>query len=256
MTAALSGVRVLDLTNVLAGPFCAYQLGLLGADVVKVEVPESGDLARQLGADAELNKKKMGASFLAQNGGKKSLTLNLKSDAGKEVLLRLVRTADVLVENFRPGPVLVNVPMDFFSREIDPALFERVSRHTRALNKPSIDDETARQIVQALLDAEAPVIQAGGGVILADAAEELKAFVDHMGIPVAHSLMGKGVLRDPCRCPPRLAAGWRGQPARLGRHRADGPDHRRLGWHAGAIARRAGAYRHAARHPQVPLPAH
>ncbi len=103
MTAALSGVRVLDLTNVLAGPFCAYQLGLLGADVVKVEVPESGDLARQLGADAELNKKKMGASFLAQNGGKKSLTLNLKSDAGKEVLLRLVRTADVLVENFRPG---------------------------------------------------------------------------------------------------------------------------------------------------------
>ncbi|WP_454457465.1 CaiB/BaiF CoA transferase family protein [Thauera phenylacetica] len=103
MTAALSGVRVLDLTNVLAGPFCAYQLGLLGADVVKVEVPESGDLARQLGADAKLNKKKMGASFLAQNGGKKSLTLNLKSDAGKEVLLRLVRTADVLVENFRPG---------------------------------------------------------------------------------------------------------------------------------------------------------
>ena len=103
MTAALSGVRVLDLTNVLAGPFCAYQLGLLGADVVKVEVPESGDLARQPGADAELNKKKMGASFLAQNGGKKSLTLNLKSDAGKEVLLRLVRTADVLVENFRPG---------------------------------------------------------------------------------------------------------------------------------------------------------
>jgi CoA:oxalate CoA-transferase len=103
MTAALSGIRVLDLTNVLAGPFCAYQLALLGADVIKVEVPESGDLARQLGADPALNKAKMGASFLAQNGGKKSLTLNLKSEAGKEVLLRLVRTADVLIENFRPG---------------------------------------------------------------------------------------------------------------------------------------------------------
>ena len=103
MTAALSGIRVLDLTNVLAGPFCAYQLALLGAEVIKVEVPESGDLARQLGADPALNKAKMGASFLAQNGGKKSLTLNLKSEAGKEVLLRLVRGADVLVENFRPG---------------------------------------------------------------------------------------------------------------------------------------------------------
>ncbi|BAL27429.1 CaiB/BaiF CoA-transferase family protein [Azoarcus sp. KH32C] len=103
MTAALSGIRVLDLTNVLAGPFCAYQLALLGAEVIKVEVPESGDLARQLGADPALNKAKMGASFLAQNGGKKSLTLNLKSEAGKEVLFRLVRTADVLVENFRPG---------------------------------------------------------------------------------------------------------------------------------------------------------
>lgn len=103
MTAALSGIRVLDLTNVLAGPFCAYQLALLGAEVIKVEVPESGDLARQLGADPALNKAKMGASFLAQNGGKKSLTLNLKSEAGKEVLFRLVKSADVLVENFRPG---------------------------------------------------------------------------------------------------------------------------------------------------------
>ena len=103
MAKALDGIRVLDLTNVLAGPFCAYQLALLGAEVIKVEVPESGDLARQLGADPELNKRKMGASFLAQNGGKKSITLNLKSAAGREVLFRLVKTADVLIENFRPG---------------------------------------------------------------------------------------------------------------------------------------------------------
>jgi crotonobetainyl-CoA:carnitine CoA-transferase CaiB-like acyl-CoA transferase len=103
MNKALDGIRVLDLTNVLAGPLCAYQLALLGADVIKVEVPEGGDLARQLGSDAELNAKRMGASFLAQNGGKKSLTLNLKHEQGKAVLRRLVASADVLVENFRPG---------------------------------------------------------------------------------------------------------------------------------------------------------
>ncbi|WP_269500189.1 CaiB/BaiF CoA transferase family protein [Castellaniella sp. S9] len=103
MTKAFEGIRVLDLTNVLAGPFCAYQLALQGADVIKVEVPGTGDLARQLGADATLNANGMGASFLAQNGGKRSMTLNLKSEAGREVLLRLVRSADVLIENFRPG---------------------------------------------------------------------------------------------------------------------------------------------------------
>ncbi len=100
---ALDGIRVLDLTNVLAGPFCAYQLGLLGAEVIKLEMPHTGDLARQLGADPSLNKALMGASFLAQNGGKKSVALNLKSPEGREVFRRLVPTADVLVENFRPG---------------------------------------------------------------------------------------------------------------------------------------------------------
>ena len=99
----LEGIRVLDLTNVLAGPFCCYQLAQLGAAVIKVEVPGSGDLARQLGADAELNKRLMGASFLAQNAGKRSVTINLKNAQGKEVFRRLVATADVIVENFRPG---------------------------------------------------------------------------------------------------------------------------------------------------------
>ena len=99
----LEGVRVLDLTNVLAGPFCCYQLAQLGADVIKIEVPRSGDLARQLGADPELNKDLMGASFLAQNAGKRSLTLNLKNQGGKEVFHRLVGSADAVVENFRPG---------------------------------------------------------------------------------------------------------------------------------------------------------
>ncbi|HEY2919737.1 MAG TPA: CaiB/BaiF CoA-transferase family protein [Candidatus Binatia bacterium] len=99
----LEGVRVLDLTNVLAGPFCCYQLAQLGADVIKVEVPRAGDLARQLGADPELNKRLMGASFLAQNAGKRSVTINLKNPNGKEVFRKLVGTAHVVVENFRPG---------------------------------------------------------------------------------------------------------------------------------------------------------
>jgi len=99
----LQDVRVLDLTNVLAGPFCCYQLAQLGAEVIKIEVPGSGDLARQLGADSELNKRLMGASFLAQNAGKLSVTINLKTPDGKEIFRRLTATVDVVVENFRPG---------------------------------------------------------------------------------------------------------------------------------------------------------
>jgi CoA:oxalate CoA-transferase len=99
----LKGVRVLDATNVLAGPLCTYLLALAGADVVKVEIPGTGDFTRTVGPDPALNARKMGVSFLAQNAGKRSITLNLKSDAGKDVFRRLARTSDVVVENFRPG---------------------------------------------------------------------------------------------------------------------------------------------------------
>jgi crotonobetainyl-CoA:carnitine CoA-transferase CaiB-like acyl-CoA transferase len=99
---ALSGVRVLDLTNVLSGPFCTLHLALLGADVVKIENPKAGDLARVLGNVPKLNKMLMGTSFLAQNANKKSLTLNLKAPEGKEIFRKLVATADIVVENFRP----------------------------------------------------------------------------------------------------------------------------------------------------------
>jgi len=99
----LQGVRVLDLTNVLAGPFACHQLAHMGADVIKVEARSGGDLARQLGADHELNQAYMGVSFLAQNPGKRSITVDFKRAAGKAVLRKLVRSADVLIENFRPG---------------------------------------------------------------------------------------------------------------------------------------------------------
>jgi CoA:oxalate CoA-transferase len=99
---ALSGVRVLDLTNVLSGPFCTLQLALLGADVLKLENPKDGDLARKLGNVPRLNKELLGTSFLAQNANKRSLTLNLKTEEGREIFRKLVAEADVLVENFRP----------------------------------------------------------------------------------------------------------------------------------------------------------
>jgi crotonobetainyl-CoA:carnitine CoA-transferase CaiB-like acyl-CoA transferase len=118
----LDGVRVLDLTNVLAGPFAGYQLALMGADVVKVEVPGTGDLARNLGADPELSRAGLGVSFLAQNSSKRSITLNLKTDAGKEIFTRLVAGADVLLENFRPG-VLERLGFGWDAlREINPGL--------------------------------------------------------------------------------------------------------------------------------------
>lgn len=114
MSELLKGIRVLDLTNVLAGPYCCYQLAQQGADVIKVEQPGSGDLARQLGADPELNAQLMGVSFLAQNAGKRSIELNLKSDQGKQAFRKLVQTADVLVENFRPG-VMERLDLDYES---------------------------------------------------------------------------------------------------------------------------------------------
>ena len=98
----LSGIRVLDLTNVLSGPFATLHLALLGAEVIKIENPTDGDLARKLGCVPMYNQILMGTSFLAQNANKKSLTLNLKSADGKTIFKQLAGTADVVVENFRP----------------------------------------------------------------------------------------------------------------------------------------------------------
>ncbi|MFI7610862.1 CaiB/BaiF CoA transferase family protein [Nonomuraea terrae] len=99
----LDGVKVVDLTNVLAGPYCSYQLMLFGAEVVKVELPGTGDLARRLGPDPELNRRHLGASFLAQNAGKKSVELDLKSQAGRDSFESMINGADVVLENFRAG---------------------------------------------------------------------------------------------------------------------------------------------------------
>jgi crotonobetainyl-CoA:carnitine CoA-transferase CaiB-like acyl-CoA transferase len=118
----LRGIRVLDLTNVLAGPYCSYQLMLFGAEVVKIELPGSGDLARHLGPEPELNRAGTGASFLAQNSGKKSVELNLKDSRQRGVFEDMIRGADVLLENFRAG-VLARLGFDWEQlRGLNPAL--------------------------------------------------------------------------------------------------------------------------------------
>lgn len=99
----LEGIRVLDLTNVLSGPFATLHLAWLGAEVIKIENPKGGDLARNLGCVPAYNKMFMGTSFLAQNANKKSITLNLKKDKAKEIFKKLVTKSDIVVENFRPG---------------------------------------------------------------------------------------------------------------------------------------------------------
>jgi crotonobetainyl-CoA:carnitine CoA-transferase CaiB-like acyl-CoA transferase len=99
----LDGIRVLDLTNMFAGPFCTYQLALLGAEVIKIERPGRGDLARRLGPVPELNAAGLGVAFLSQNAGKKSVELDVRTAEGERQFLELVANSDVLVENLRPG---------------------------------------------------------------------------------------------------------------------------------------------------------
>ena len=113
-----------------------------------------------------------------------------------ELLPEILEKAFLLAESGQPGPVLVNVPMDLFSAPVDVALWERVTDGSKALTRPSLDDETARAIVERMAHAANPIIHVGGGIALARAFDELRDFVDHMRIPVTHSLMGKGALPD------------------------------------------------------------
>lgn len=104
----LHGVRVLELANYMAGPYCGMLLADLGAEVIKIENPQGGDLSRQNGPFIHGD----GAGFLALNRNKQSLTLNLKHAEGKRVFLELVKSADVLVENFRPG-TMADLGLDY-----------------------------------------------------------------------------------------------------------------------------------------------
>src|SRR5262249_41129014 len=97
------GIRVIDATHVLAGPFAAYQFALLGAAVIKIEHPDNPAQSGLAGTDRELNRRQMGTAYLTQASNKRSLTLDLKQARDRDILKKLVLTADVFVENYRPG---------------------------------------------------------------------------------------------------------------------------------------------------------
>ena len=116
----LAGVRVLDVSQVMAGPYCCMLLADLGADVIKIEPPGTGDQTR--GAMGFKMKGSDSMGFLNMNRNKRSMTLNLKTEAGKKVFFELVKTADILVENYRPG-VMKKLGIDYPSlKELNPGL--------------------------------------------------------------------------------------------------------------------------------------
>jgi acetolactate synthase-1/2/3 large subunit len=108
----------------------------------------------------------------------------------------ILEKAFTLAESGRPGPVLVDVPMDIFSKEIDGKLWKRLAANAKSLHKPSLDEETAETIVRQLLAAKKPLLYVGGGILLADAADEMRELAEQLSLPVAHTLMGKGALPD------------------------------------------------------------
>jgi len=116
---ALDGIRVLDLTRVLSGPFCTMMLADQGADVVKVEIPGRGDDSRHVGPPFQNGES---AFFVSINRNKKSITLNLKHEGGVNLLKQLAEHADVLVENYRPG-VAAKLGVDYATlSEVNPRL--------------------------------------------------------------------------------------------------------------------------------------
>lgn len=108
----------------------------------------------------------------------------------------ILEKAFQLAESGNPGPVLISVPMDIFSKELETSYFEKQKLNAKNLHKPSIDNETAKKIIQTLAEAKSPIFYVGGGILLADAADQLRELVDRLNMPVAHSLMGKGAVSD------------------------------------------------------------
>ena len=196
----LEGVRVLDMTNVLAGPFATLHLALAGAEVIKIENPEGGDLARKLGNVPELNQQLMGTSFLAQNTNKKSLTLNLKEEDGKQIFTKLVKSGDVLVENFRPG-VLARLGFSWaVLRQMNPRLiYCAISGFGQT--GPDADKPAYDQIIQGLsgvmaINGDERLNPLRAGFPLCDTVGGLNAAFAIMGALYHRERSGRGQFID------------------------------------------------------------
>jgi len=109
---AFANIRVIDLTHVIAGPFCAYQLAVMGADVIKVEPPTNPDMVRAKTNEFPYKANGLGAFFVSQNANKRAISLDLKSAQGQKIIKQLIASADVLIENYRTG-VMAKLGLDF-----------------------------------------------------------------------------------------------------------------------------------------------
>ncbi len=171
----LTGFSILDVTNVLSGPFCGYQLGLLGADVIKVEALD-GDLARQLGANADWSAQGMGISFLAQNAGKQSIALNLKTEAGRDIFKTLVAKTDALIENFRPGVMdRLGLGFEALKQVRDPLIYCAISGFGQT--GPLVKQPAYDQIIQGM-----------AGIMSVTGASDSEPY--RVGYPVADTIGG------------------------------------------------------------------
>lgn len=145
----LEGVTVLDLSHLAAGPWCTMVLADLGADIIKVERPDGGDMSRQAGS---VYVGEQSAVFLALNRNKRSIALDLKSPSGQEVFRRLARTADVVVENFRPGKT-EDLGVDYATLSVDNPGLVYVSISAFGQSGPYVDLPGNDPIIQALSGA-------------------------------------------------------------------------------------------------------
>ena len=118
---SFEGIRVLDFTHVFAGPFATYQLGVMGAEVIKIESPTIPDMIRKEGADAALKQQGLGVSYLANNQGKRAITLDLTQKEGQDIARLLIESADVMVENYTHGLAAYGLGAEQ-SLEINPML--------------------------------------------------------------------------------------------------------------------------------------
>lgn len=196
MIAPLDGIRVLDLTQVMAGPFCTMQLGDMGADVIKVEPPGTGDLSRRMGGDALRLAGDDRAPFFALNRNKRSLTLDLKAPDDRKRFMALVPGADVLVENFRPG-VMRRLGLDYASLAVHNPGLVYASISGFGQEGPLADRPGFDLIAQGLAGIMSVTGEPGGtpvkcGIPIADLAAGLYATNGILAALIARGRTGRG----------------------------------------------------------------